>query len=146
MRSVACAAAIAVALCLAGGCGGRGDQAPAPTLFERLGGVAGLRVVVDEWVGTAAADPRIQDFFVDADVARLKLRLVERLCVLAGGPCVYRGRDLDRAHAGMGLRPEHVAAFVADLEAALTARGVDEATRDELVRRVRRLGRAVTAM
>lgn len=129
-------------------CGGRPgpDGAPAPGLFERLGGVAGLRAIVDEWVGTAAADPRIQDFFVDADIARLKLRLVERLCVAAGGPCVYRGRDLDEAHADLALRPEHVDAFLADLEAALVARGVDDATRDELLARVRRLAGAIPTM
>lgn len=143
------AAGVALALALgAAACGGRSAPADPPetsSLYQRLGGLEGLRPVVDEWVAIAASDPRIQAFFVDADIARLELRLLEHLCLLAGGPCVYQGRELDEAHAGMGLRDVHLEAFVGDLSRALVATGADPDAARALLVRVRRVARDLAA-
>ncbi len=102
--------------------GGESTAASAPaeeSLYQRLGGIDVLRRLVDEWMLEAASDPRIRDFFVEADFARVKLRLVERLCVLVDGPCMYRGAELREHHAGLGIEERHMRAFLDDLAAAM---------------------------
>ena len=118
---------LAMVLALPVACGGKASQPSATpaveasreTLYARLGGVDTLRTLVDSWILEAASDPRIRDFFVDADMGRLKLRLVERLCVLTDGPCMYRGAELRAHHASLGIEERHMRAFLDDLEPAL---------------------------
>ncbi len=89
------------------------------SLYQRMGGIDVLRRLVDAWILEAGSDPRIRDFFVEADIARVKLRLVERLCVLAEGPCLYRGAELREHHASLGIEERHMRAFLDDLELAM---------------------------
>lgn len=95
------------------------NQSVEETLYQRLGGIDVLRQLVDAWILEVASDPRIRDFFADADIARVKLRLVERLCVLVDGPCLYRGGELREHHAELGIEEHHMRAFIADLEPAM---------------------------
>jgi len=95
------------------------------SLYARLGGVDTLRALVDAWILEAATDPRIRTFFGSADIAHLKLRLVERLCVLVDGPCMYRGAELRGHHASMGIEERHMRAFLDDLEPAMKRANVE---------------------
>ena len=50
------------------------------------------------------ADRQLARFFADARVqADLRDRVVDLLCELTGGPCVYKGRDMKAAHKGLGI-------------------------------------------
>jgi hemoglobin len=109
------------------------------SLYGRLGGIDGIRAVVDEMVGRMAADPRIQAFFVRADFRRLKSQLVVELCELSGGPCRYRGRTLRRVHHGRGIQPAHFEAMIEDTRDALRAMRVGDRERDELLSILRSL-------
>jgi hemoglobin len=102
------------------------------TLYERLGGVDVLRVLVDEWLVVASSDERIRDFFAGADISRLKLRLVERICVQVEGPCLYRGREMYAAHADLGLEDSHLRAFLQALEPAMQRAKIEGKAADEL--------------
>ncbi len=64
------------------------------TLYDRLGGYPAISAVVDDFVKNVAADKRINKFFANANIDRLKARLVEQICQGTGGPCVYTGRDM----------------------------------------------------
>lgn len=112
---------------------------PDRSLYGRLGGVDGIRAVVDEMVGRMAADPRIQSFFVRVDFRRLKSQLVVELCELSGGPCRYRGRTLRRVHQGRGIQPAHFEAMIEDTRDALRAMRVGERERHELLAILRSL-------
>jgi len=109
------------------------------SLYVRLGGVDGIRAVVDEMVGRMAADPRIQGFFAGADFRRLKAQMVVELCELSGGPCRYRGRSLRRVHDGRGIRAAHFDAMIEDVSDALRAVQIGERERHELVAILRNL-------
>ena len=74
------------------------------TLYDRLGGYGAISAVVDDFVKNVAADKRINKFFANANIDRLKARLVEQICQGTGGSCVYTGRDMKSVHAGMGIR------------------------------------------
>jgi hemoglobin len=109
------------------------------TLYARLGGVDGIRVVVDELVGRMAADQRIQQFFVATDFRRFKGMLVVHICELSGGPCRYRGRPLRQVHRGRRIRPAHFEAMVEDVREALRAAQVGEREQTELLAILRTL-------
>ena len=90
-----------------------------PSLFKRLGGKAAIVAVVEDFVGNVAADTRINAFFANANIPRLKTRLVEQICVGTGGPCKYHGKDMKTAHAGMGVGGADFDALVEDLAKTL---------------------------
>src|SRR5256885_1093889 len=77
----------------------KGDQttSSAPSLYKRLGGREGIAIVVGDFVGNMAADPRVNARFKDMkapDVEKLKSNLADQICEATGGPCSYLGRDM----------------------------------------------------
>ena len=104
-----------------------------PSLYKRLGGKAAIVAVVDDFVGNVAADARINAFFANANIPRLKLRLVEQICQGTGGPCKYRGKSMKAAHKGMGIGGKDFDALVEDLGKTLNKFKVPEKEQGELV-------------
>jgi hemoglobin len=109
------------------------STAPAPTLYQRLGGQAGIDALALDLLERSAADPRIRGDFAEADIVNLHERLVEQLCALSGGPCTYRGRDMRAAHMGLGITEADFNALVENLLDAMRARGLPVATQNELL-------------
>jgi len=103
------------------------------SLYERLGGIDAIRAVVDDFVGNVAADKRINKFFANTDIIRLKRNLVNQICQGTGGPCVYTGRGMREVHAGMGVRSSHFNALVGDLGKSLNKFKVPPREQRELV-------------
>jgi hemoglobin len=103
------------------------------SLYERLGGMDAIRAVVDDFVGNVAADRRINKFFANADITRLKGNLVNQICQGTGGPCVYTGRSMRETHAGMGVRSRDFNALVGDLGKTLKKFKVPAREQKELV-------------
>ena len=103
------------------------------SLYERLGGIDAIKAVVDDFVGNVAADKRINKFFANTDIPRLKRNLVDQICQGTGGPCVYTGRSMKDAHAGMGIRNRDFNALVADLGKTLHKFKVPKREQHELV-------------
>ena len=103
------------------------------SLYERLGGMDAIRAVVNDFVGNVAADKRINKFFAKTDINRLKSNLVNQICQGTGGPCVYTGRSMKEAHAGMGVRAGDFNALVGDLGKTLKKFKVPAREQKELV-------------
>ena len=119
-----------------GGGGGGGDPALADaSLYVRLGGKEAIAKVVDLFVANVAADARINAFFANTDIPRLKQMLVDQICDAASGgtECKYTGRSMKESHAGMGVKKEHFDALVEDLVKALDTAGVGQREKDELL-------------
>jgi hemoglobin len=89
------------------------------SLYQRLGGYKAIVAVVDDFVGNVAADRGINRFFASSNIPRLKQNLVDQICAAAGGNCIYSGRDMKSAHAGMGIRSRDFNALVGDLTKTL---------------------------
>lgn len=68
------------------------------TLFERLGGEAPLRAIVDDFVDRCFDDVMIGFIFARADRARIKRFEYEHAAKTLGAPIEYHGRPLDEAH------------------------------------------------
>jgi hemoglobin len=125
------AAALAVALGL-GACSSMQMQGGG-TLYERLGKKDAIAAVVDEFVANVAADGRINRRFANTDIARLKRNLTDQICAGTGGPCIYSGRDMRSAHAGMSITNAEFGALVEDLVRALDKFKVPEKEKNELL-------------
>ena len=115
------------------------------TLYERMGGDAVVRAVVEDFVSRAASDPAVnftrqgQAHAWEAtpeNVERLKQRLVEFVATTAGGPMQYRGADMVTAHRGMAITNAEFDALAGHLRAALDANDVPRRERDELLKAV----------
>jgi hemoglobin len=117
------------------------------TLFDRLGGEASIRKVVDDFVRRAAADPAVNFTrkghanewkATPHNLERLKQRLVEFVATTSGGPArhQYHGKDMVSAHKGMGISNAEFDALTAHLAAALDANKVSRREREELLNAV----------
>ena len=103
------------------------------SLYERLGGKEAITAVVDDFVGGVAADKRINGFFANANIPRLKMHLVNQICEASGGPCKYTGGDMKTVHRGMGVTGAAFDALVGDLVATLDKFKVGEREKKELL-------------
>ncbi|MGQ0383549.1 MAG: group I truncated hemoglobin [Gammaproteobacteria bacterium] len=144
MNKVLIAIAFASSLALAAGCARKEEAPPAPepqvevpapakSLYDRLGGEAAIKAVVDEFVANVGADSRINQYFANADLERLKGHLVNQIGQASGGPQQYTGRDMKTTHAGMGIDEAAFNALVEDLVKALDKFAVPQQEKDELL-------------
>jgi hemoglobin len=76
------------------------------TLYQRLGGYDAIAAVTDDFIVRLATDSTLGRFFAGHGTAgkqRIRQLVVDQLCAAAGGPCIYTGRDMKTAHAGLGI-------------------------------------------
>lgn len=79
------------------------------SLYVRLGGYDAIAAVTDDFLVRLEKDDRLGRFFIgvsDDSLARIRQHVVDLVCAKAGGPCVYTGRDMLTAHAGLGISKE----------------------------------------
>jgi truncated hemoglobin YjbI len=95
------------------------------TMWDRLGGEAGVTRLVDDFVNLVAKDAKV-DFFrhnkykLDADqIVKMKREFVEQISAATGGPLKYTGPDMKKVHKGMGITEAQYDAAAADLKQAL---------------------------
>ncbi len=99
-------------------------QTPAKpeTLYKRLGGYDALAAVTDDFIGRLASDATLSKFFVGHSkdsLGHIRQLIVDQLCAATGGPCVYIGRDMKTAHAGLGITEKDWQTSVTHLVATL---------------------------
>jgi hemoglobin len=110
------------------------------SLYERLGGDAGLTLIVEDWVNRAIVDPRVNwirkgvtsgnwyDFKKRRNVewhntpeagTRMKAHIKQFLAVATGGPPKYEGNPMTDVHKPMNISNAEFDAAVGDLSASL---------------------------
>ncbi len=112
-------------------------------LFQDLGGRDGIATIVNDATANFLADPRIKATFDQTDMVRFKTNLTDQLCVVAGGPCVYKGHTMSEAHKGLHLTNADFNALVEDLQAGMDKAGVSFATQNRLLARLAPMHRDV---
>lgn len=128
--------AFLVLVLLLAGCAGSGSQAPPPTLYQQLGGEAGIRAIVEDFAYRVADDPQLVGFFANTNIDHLVASLEQQFCAVSDGPCVYQGPPMDKVHQYMGIRETDFNRLVGKLQAALLAQGVPAAARNQLLKRL----------
>lgn len=105
----------------------------ADTLYDSLGGQAGVAAIARDTVALIMADDRIKADFDNINLDRLRNRLRDQICQLAGGPCTYRGRSMAASHAGLQTTQAKFNAVAEDLQAAMDQAGVPYWTQNRLM-------------
>jgi alkane 1-monooxygenase len=106
---------------------------PRPSLFERLGGLEGIKPLVHSIYLKHKLDPITGEWFEGKDHAAIEQRVVEFFAAGTGGSVEYTGRDLLELHKNMKVTGE---AFLAVQEHVLTSLeefGHGQALRDEVL-------------
>jgi hemoglobin len=82
---------------------------PTPTLYERLGGLMPISVVVSDFIDVLVPDPVLNaNPAIDAARQRvpapyLKYHVTAMVCQATGGPCQYHGRGMVESHAHLNI-------------------------------------------
>jgi hemoglobin len=113
------------------------------SLYDRLGGEPVLSAALAEVVDEVAANPRVNQSFEKVRLSRLKKHLHTFVCNLADGGCDYRGDPIPIVHAGLKIHEAEFNAVVQALRDALDRRGVPQAAKNELLRRLAPLKRDI---
>jgi len=95
---------------------------PTQSIYERIGGAAGVDAAVEIFYRKVLADPRISSSFEGVDMKRQIAKQKAFLTMVFGGPNKYTGKDMRRAHARLvakGLNDTHFDAVIEDLGATL---------------------------
>ena len=104
------------------------------TLYARMGGAPVVAKVVEDVIDRSAADPRTARSFKDAKVERIKEKLREQICALAGGPCRYTGDPMTEVHKGLKINEAEFYVMVQFLRESLERAGVRDAEKNDLLR------------
>jgi hemoglobin len=113
------------------------------SLYQGLGAKPGIKKIVDTLVPIVLADPRIKDSFQDVDMKNVAMRLEEQFCALAGGPCVYKGKDMVTIHDGLNITNAQFNALAEDLQIAMERNTVPARMANKLVAKLAPMQRAI---
>jgi hemoglobin len=123
------------------------------SLFDRLGGEAGISNIVTDFMQRAIEDPRANwerkgvkrgGFSIHSgqsvawnpspqNVAMLKQHMVEFIVLATGGPPRYTGKEIEAAHAGMHISNPEFDAVIGDLKASLDKFAIPNVEQKELL-------------
>jgi len=108
------------------------------TLYERLGGAAGIERLVHEIVEAHMRNPLIKPRFLPyreepERLAKIKQHLCTFFAAGAGGPDAYEGRSMPEAHRGMNISEAEYMAATDDILATMESLGHDAAARNEVL-------------
>lgn len=85
------------------------------TLFEKIGGTAGVSRLVEAFYLRTLADPELAPFFKDARMPKLQRMQFELFSAALGGPVQYTGRSLVQAHRDLRIGLHDYQRFVRHL-------------------------------
>ncbi len=86
-----------------------GAQEKQPSLYDRLGGLAPISVVVSDFIDALVPDsvlnanPAIDAARKRVPAAYLKYHVTALVCLATGGPCQYQGRAMKESHAHLNI-------------------------------------------
>jgi len=123
------------------------------SLFDRLGGEAGISNIVADFMPRALQDPRVNWGRKGVrhtgltlhrqksanwngspeNVAELQTHLVQFLALATGGPAHYEGKEMKSAHAGMHITNPEFDATLGDLKASLDKLQIPNKEQKELL-------------
>ncbi|HEX7055387.1 MAG TPA: group 1 truncated hemoglobin [Burkholderiales bacterium] len=110
----------------------------AVSLFERLGGSAGIKALVGDIVARHMENPAIRARFRPYLETPDRLEsLKKHVCAFfeagGGGSAQYTGRTMQQVHRGMNISEAEYMAALDDILAALKKRGVDEQSQKDVL-------------
>jgi hemoglobin len=105
-------------------------------LYRDLGEQAGIGQLADDFTERVFVEDRMAPFFKGVDKGDFKQHLAEQLCVVSGGPCVYKGKDMKKAHEAMDINRSAFNALVEVLQQSMDAQGIAFSVQNRLLARL----------
>lgn len=134
-------AAVLAAFLVPAGCAVAQDK-PAKTLYQRMGGYDAIAGIVDDFIAQLGKDPAFERFgggrSMDS-LHRTRQLVVDQICNLTEGPCVYIGRDMKTAHAGLKIREAEWNSTIDKFKVSLNKFEVGPAEQDEFLATIAKL-------
>jgi hemoglobin len=111
---------------------------PQPSLYERLGGIYSIAVVVDDFIDRVMSDdrlnanPAVNEAHHRVPPAGFKYLVTEMVGWASGGPQKYSGRAMRDSHQHLNISPAEWDSFIDDLRQTLDKFKVPAAEQAEL--------------
>jgi len=102
-------------------------------IYELIGGAPAVSAAVEAFYVRVLADPSLKGFFVKIDMKRLQARQIQFFTTALGGPALYKGPDMKKAHAHLAIEQKHFDAVAGHLVATLKSLGVPEPLIQQIV-------------
>ncbi|MEH8019747.1 group 1 truncated hemoglobin [Rheinheimera metallidurans] len=109
------------------------SQHTRPSLYQQLGGDAGISLITDALLNEIANDERIVHHFADTDIERFRRLLAEQLCQLTGGPCIYSGGTMQDSHKGFNITLANYDALVENLIKVMQRQNISISAQNQLL-------------
>lgn len=103
------------------------------SLYERLGGEAKVRKIVNDTLDKNFNNPLIGPHFQKIDMDKLKRLVFEFFSMGTGGPHKYTGRDMASSHANLKITEADYNSSNDDLLEALDENGVGEEEKRDVI-------------
>lgn len=107
-------------------------------LYERLGGLKGVTVVVDDFIDRLVANktlnknPAINAGRKSSPAPYLKFQVSQLICELSGGPCKYTGKAMKESHAHLNISEKEWDVMAKEFQKSLNKFKVPAAEQKEL--------------
>ena len=128
----------AIAFSVAAGAPAFAQQPNVKPLYDRLGGMKGIAVVVDDFIDrlvsnkTLNRNPAINAGRKSSPAPYLKFHVAALMCQVTGGPCKYTGRPMRDSHAHLNITEKEWGVMAAEFKKSLVKFKVPEAEQNEL--------------
>jgi hemoglobin len=113
----------------------REDLSPSTrSLYQRLGGPAGISAIVDDVIAAHLANPLVAPRYRHVkDLEVLKRVSREFFGAGSGGPEKYTGKDMRAAHQGMNVSEQEFLAVIDDVMSVLRRHDIDDTTQKDVL-------------
>ncbi len=131
-----------LAALVSSGCAREEEKAVEPSLYERLGGLAPISVVVSDFIDALVSDavlnqnPAIDEARKRVPAAYLKYHVTALVCQVTGGPCQYHGRSMKDSHAHLNITRREWDRMVSIFKEVLAAHEVPAKEQQDLLEAV----------
>jgi hemoglobin len=109
-----------------------------PALYERLGGLKAISLVVDDFIDrlvvnkTLNKNPAIDAGRKSSSAPYLKVQVTQLVCAVTGGPCKYTGQDMKSSHAHLNISEKEWDVMAGEFKKSLNKFNVPATEQNEL--------------
>lgn len=103
------------------------------SLYQKLGGKAAIDAAIDAFYVKVLADSRVKHFFDDVSMDKQRRKQKEFLSAAFGSPVPWVGKDMRKAHDGMGITEEQFNAIAENLVNTLKDLKIKQELIDQVV-------------
>jgi hemoglobin len=119
------------------------EEKPAgKSLYQRMGGYDVIAGIVDDFIGQLRNDHAFDRFGggrSHSSLVRTRQLVVDQICNLTGGPCIYIGREMKAAHEGLAITDAEWDSSVKKFQVSLDKFKIGEPEQKEFIAMIQKL-------